>query len=75
MFCLIHIFFEIFSFYSLSYFRKPSDFDLEFGNILFNFIYIFYVVCQLIIFFLFRGKPIDYVDFSIFLTKKIIIIK
>ena len=68
MFCLIHIFFKIFSFYSLSHFRKPSDFDLEFGNILFNF---FYAVCQLMIFFCsWESLSTIYVDFSIFLNKK-----
>ena len=68
MFCLIHIFFKIFSFYSLSHFRKPSDFDLEFGNILFNF---FYAVCQLMIFFCsWESLSTIYVDFFIFLTKK-----
>ena len=53
----------------MSHFQKPSDFDLEFGNILFNF---FYAVCQLIIFFgSWESLSTIYVDFSIFLTKKI----
>ena len=53
----------------MSHFRKPSNFDLEFGNILFNF---FYAVCQLIIFFFGSWESLStiYVDFSIFLTKK-----
>ena len=54
----------------MSHFRKPSDFDLEFGNILFNFFLCYVSINHLFFFGSWESLSTIYVDFSIFLTKK-----